>query len=113
GQVDGNWVGVVLGSEQCRGARAEFWQVFALQPRPDGTLAGAYTATSGNVCANTRTVTFTRTGDVDVNKVPDPASQPPRVVSRAEALHGHYKSLQTFTSGRHDRQADYLVITEW
>jgi serine/threonine-protein kinase len=111
-QVDGNWVGVVLGSEQCRGARAEFWQVFALQPRPDGTLAGAYTATSGNVCANTRTVTFTRTGDVDVNKVPDPASQPLRVVSPAEALHGHYKSLQTFTSGRQDRQADYLVITE-
>jgi len=85
--------------------------VFTLQQRSSGTFAGALTATSSNVCANTRTVTFTRTGDVDVNKVPDPAAQPPRVVSPAEALHGRYQSTRTFTNGLPQTQQNYAVIT--
>jgi len=112
-QIGGSWVGVVLGSDDCQGATVQFWQTFALQPRPDGTLTGVYTTTSNNVCANSRTVTFTRTGDVDDSKVPDPASQPPRVASPAQALYGHYKSAQNFTTGDHQaRQADYAVATE-
>ncbi len=45
-------------------------------------------------------VTFTRTGDVDVNAdfkgLVDPATLPPRVVSPAEALHGRYSVTRTF-----------------
>ena len=111
-QVGKSWVGVVLGAEQCRGATVEFWEVFTLQLRPDGTLAGAYTATSANACAYTRTVTFTRVGDLDVRKVADPTSQPPRAASPAEALHGHYHSTRTFTNGIPERQEDYAVTTE-
>jgi serine/threonine protein kinase len=111
-QVGGRWVGAVLGSDQCQGVTAELFQVFTLQPRPDGTLSGVYTATSSNVCLAARTVTFTRTGDVDVNSVSDPAGQPPRVVSPAEALHGHYYSKRTFTNGLPEQQRDYAATTE-
>jgi serine/threonine protein kinase len=110
-QIGESWVGVVLSSDQCQGAAIEFFQVFTLQPRSPGTFTGALTATSSNVCANTRTVTFTRTGDVDVNKVPDPAGQPPRVVSPAEALHGRYQSTRTFTNGLPQTQQNYTVTT--
>jgi serine/threonine-protein kinase len=43
-------------------------------------------------------VTFTRTGDVDVGSVADPADQQSRVLSPAEALHGRYSMLRTFSS---------------
>ena len=57
------------------------------------------------------TVTFTRTGDVDVNSLPDPASQPPRVVSPAEALHGRYHQTETHTNGEKD-ESDPSVRTD-
>ena len=98
-QVAERWVAVALGSDQCRDAPTEFWQVFTLQPRPDGTLAGEYTATAKEGCADKRIVTFTRTGGVDVNSLPNPTSQPPRVVSPAEALHGSYHITRTYTNG--------------
>jgi tRNA A-37 threonylcarbamoyl transferase component Bud32 len=110
-RIGGIWVGVVLGSDQCQGANIEFFQVFTLQSRSPGVFAGALTAMSGNVCANTRTVTFTRTGDVDVGKVPDPAGQPARVESPAEALHGRYQSTRTFTNGLPPAQQNYTVTT--
>ena len=49
-------------------------------------------------------MTFTRTGDVDVTSLPDPATQPPRVVSPAEALHGHYHLTVTYTNGEQHRE---------
>ncbi|OBA82482.1 hypothetical protein A9W99_01950 [Mycobacterium sp. 1164966.3] len=110
-QIGGSWVGVALASDQCQGATIEFFLVFTLQPRSAGTFTGALTATSSNVCSNSRTVTFTRTGDVDVNKVADPAGQPPRVVSPAEALHGRYQSTRTFTNGLPQTQQNYAVTT--
>jgi serine/threonine-protein kinase len=93
----------------------EIWEVFSLQPRANGTLAGEYTARSSNSCDTTRTVTFTRVGDVDVNSVPDPASQAPRVVSPAEALRGryHYTITGRFaTGGTVTAKGDYVVRTD-
>jgi serine/threonine protein kinase len=110
-QVGGGWVAVALSSEQCLSKAAEYWQVFRLQPRPDGTLAGVYIETSPSDCANKRTVTFTRTGDVDVNRLPDPAGQPPRVVSPAEALRGRYRVSKTFPNGDPKIEADTAVTT--
>ena len=70
----------------------DIWEVFSLQSNPDGTLAGEYTAISSNGCDTKRSVIFTPVTDVDINAVPDPANQAPRVVSPAEALHGRYHS---------------------
>ena len=111
-QVGGRWVAVVLATDQCDGAAAEFWQVVTLQPRPDGTLAGEYTATTASVCADKRTVTFTRTGDVDINSLPDPAGQPPRVASPAQGLRGQYRIVQTFKSGAPQAQSYLAVSTD-
>ncbi|MGA9362125.1 MAG: hypothetical protein WBW75_30265 [Mycobacterium sp.] len=87
-QVGDSWVAVGVGSTNCGKAVGEVWEVFTLQPRPDGTLAGESNQLMAVGCANKRPVTFTRTGDVDVNTVPDPATLPPRVISPAEALRG-------------------------
>ena len=112
-EVDGIWLAVTLASQQCRdNAGAETWQVFKLRPHPDGTLAGEFTATTGNSCASKHTVTFTRTGDVDLESLPDPANLPPRVVSPAEALHGRYHQARTFTSGQQQQQTDFFVDTD-
>lgn len=110
-QIGGGWVAVALSSDQCFNKPAEFWQVFRLKPRPDGTLAGEYVETSASDCANKRTVTLTRTGDVDVNRLPDPAGQPPRVVSPAEALHGRYRVSKTTLSDGGKVEGDAVVAT--
>ncbi|WP_414686308.1 serine/threonine-protein kinase [Mycobacterium sp.] len=75
---------------------AEYWTVITLQARPDGSLVGQYRAASQvGPCITERTVTFTRTGDVDTSKLPDPATQAPRVASPAEAWHGRYHGTRT------------------
>ena len=79
-QLGGTWVAVGLASAQCGDTPAELWVVFTLQPHPDGTFSGETTRASTNgACAAKRTVKFTRTGDPDLNKVPDPAVLPPAV----------------------------------
>jgi hypothetical protein len=110
--VGGRWLAVVVGSGTCSSAPAERWQVFTLQPRPDGTLAGEYSSTASNACDNKRAVTFTRTGNVDVNSLPDPATRTPRVVSPAEALHGRYHLAATFANGSAQQERDYSVRTD-
>lgn len=110
-QVGDSWVAVGVGSTNCGKAVGEVWEVFTLQPRPDGTLAGESNQLMAVGCANKRPVTFTRTGDVDVNTVPDPATLPPRVISPAEALRGHYRETDVTPNGYRD-QADYLVSTD-
>ena len=97
-EIGGRWVAVALSANQCRGAVGEVWEVFTLQQRPDGTLTGVHTRTALNNCQEKRTVTFTRTGDVDLASLPDPATLPPRVVSQAQGLHGHYQLARTFTN---------------
>jgi Protein kinase domain len=111
-QIGTVWVAVVVASDRCQDAPAEFWEVFTLQPRPDGALVGEYVETGGSTCADKRTVTFTRTGDVDANSVPDPAALPARVVSPAEALHGSYHMSRTFTSGIPKLKLDTTVRTD-
>jgi serine/threonine-protein kinase len=109
--VNGIWLAVTLASQQCRdNARAESWQVFKLRPQPGGTLVGEFVAAAGNSCASKYTVTFTRTGDVDVDSLPDPANLAPRVVSPAEALRGSYRQVRTFSSGQR-QQDDFVVDT--
>jgi hypothetical protein len=110
-QIEGLWFAVGTGSEQCQGAPAEIWVVLTLQPRPDGTLTGEATGTTSNTCSGRQTVTFTRTGDVDVDSLPDPASLPPRVVSPAEGLRGRYHSTRKFTGGFGQMEGDYQVVT--
>lgn len=110
-KIGADWVSVTLVAGQCLGAAAEFWQVFRLQPAPNGTLTGDFIATTADGCAEKRTVTFTRTGDTDLN-LADPASQPKRLVSPAEALHGHYHLKRTFVTGERPQQADFAVTTE-
>lgn len=110
--VGGQWVAVSLMSSPCRGATGEIWEVFTLQPRPDGTLTGQHTRSARNNCHETRTVTFTRTGDVDLNSLPDPAALPPRVVSLAQALHGHYQLTRTFANGQPQTLGNSALATD-
>ena len=99
--VGGRWTAVATtsGGATCVGISVEVWEVITLQPRPDGTLSGEYTSIDAQGCNRKRTVTFTRIGDVDVDSLPDPTGQAPRVVSPAEALHGRYHSARTFANG--------------
>ncbi len=110
-QIGESWVAVSTASDNCRDAPTEFWQVFTLRPGPGASLSGDYTATAANACAEKRTVTFTRTGDVDVNVVPDPAGDPPRVVSPAQALDGHYHVTWAQPDGTRLQEFDTAVST--
>ncbi len=113
-EVGGNWVAVGLGSTTCNDAPVEVWVIFTLQPHPDGTLSGETIRTTTNSCSSgKRTVTFTRTGDPDVAKVPDPAALPPRAVSPAGALRGRYHEAITYANGNSaPGQDDVTVRTE-
>ena len=110
-EVGGSWVAVGLGSTPCNNAPAEVWVVFTLQPQPDGTLKGETTRSTTNSCsAGKRSVTFTRTGDPDVAKVPDPAALPPRAASAATALHGRYHETITYANGNSAPGQDDLTV---
>jgi serine/threonine protein kinase len=100
-QLGGTWVAVGLASAQCGGDKPEeIWVVLTLQPHPDGTLSGdSIRASTNSACAAKRTVKFTRTGDPDPNKVPDPAVLPPRSVTVADGLRGSYRETTTFVNG--------------
>ncbi|OBK21917.1 hypothetical protein A5634_08935 [Mycobacterium asiaticum] len=111
-EIDGRWVAVAVVTDQCRAVRSEFWQVFTLEPGPDGTtLTGELTRTTSNTCRDKRPVTFTRTGDLDVDTVADPASVPPRVSSPAAALHGRYSLLRSFANGLPAQPGEAAVAT--
>jgi len=112
-EVGDQWLAVSTVQGQCNNAPAETWEVFRLQPRPDGTLTGEHTRTTGGQCAEKRRVTFNRIGDVDLETLPDPADLPPRVVSPAESLRGRYHVTRTFTTpGLPVLEADTAVTTD-
>jgi serine/threonine-protein kinase len=99
-QVGGSWIAVGLGLLPCNDPQAEAWVTYTLQPRPDGTFFGVTARATTNGCASARrTVTFTRIGDADTTKTPDPSTVPPRVMSLASALYGRYHQSMTYTSG--------------
>lgn len=89
----------------------DIWEVFAVQPQPDGTLAGRYTAASEHSCHTTRTVTFTRTGDVDVAGVPDPEDETRRVTTPAERLRGQYRRTFTWPDNRDPTVSESSIDT--
>ncbi len=98
--LGGSWVAVGLASAQCDNAPVELWVVLTLQPGPDGTLSGeTIRASTNGACAAKRTVKFTRTGDPDPNRVPDPAVLPTRSVTAADGLRGSYRETTTFANG--------------
>jgi serine/threonine-protein kinase len=110
-EVGGNWVAVGLGSTPCNNAPAEVWVVFTLQPQPDGTLSGETIRSTTNSCSSgKRRVTFTRTGNPDVAKIPDPAALPPRATSPASALHGRYHETITYANGNAAPGQDDLTV---
>ena len=110
-QIGANWVAVGLGSTPCNDAPTEVWVVFTLQPQPDGTLTGETTRSTINSCsAAKRTVTFTRTGDPDLTKVPDPANLPPRAASPSTALRGRYHETITYANGGSAPGQDDLTV---
>jgi hypothetical protein len=111
-EIGDRWFVVGLSTVPCKTDPAtESWEVLTLQPRPDGTLAGEFTATTSNDCLAKRTVTLTRTGDVDIETLPDPVTVPPRVVSPAEPLRGQYQQSRTFPSVGQTQQTVYRVDT--
>jgi serine/threonine-protein kinase len=92
------WLAVFLSESTCEGKNDERWEVVSLDQRPDGTLVGDWTQTTLLGCFAKRTVTFTRTGDIDESDLPDPTSQPRKVRSPAEALQGRYHEVITVTT---------------
>jgi serine/threonine protein kinase len=109
--VGGRWIAVRVTSGTCRNSATEEWEVITLQPRPDGTLSGDYTIADTEACNAKRTVTYTRTGDVAVNSLADPANQAPRVASPAEALQGRYHYTQVVLNAA-NLEVDYAVGTD-
>ena len=110
-QVGGNWLAVGLGSTSCNDAPTEVWVVFTLQPQPDGTLSGETTRSTTNSCSTAkRAVTFTRTGDPDLSRVPDPAALPPRAASPSTALRGRYHETITYANGGSAPGQDDLTV---
>jgi serine/threonine-protein kinase len=110
-QVGGSWLAVGLGSTSCNDAPTEVWVVFTLQSQPDGTLSGETTRSTTNSCSTAkRAVTFTRTGDPDLAKVPDPATLPPRAASPSTALRGRYHETITYANGGSAPGQDDLTV---
>lgn len=120
-QVGDQWLAVGVapnsmaspGLKKCAQVLApEVFQIFRLEAKPDGTFTGDYTQTNANTCSSRRDVTFIRTGDADLSSVPDPASQPPRVVSPAETLRGRYKYTLKFSTGESVGPVELTVRTD-
>lgn len=109
-EVGGSWVAVSVGSSTCGNVEGEVWEVFTLQPLPDGTLTGGDRNHEQGLCQQTQRP-HSPTGDVDVNTLPDPAALPARVESPAAALHGRYHQTSTQPNGFTD-QRDYVAHTD-
>jgi hypothetical protein len=86
------------GCEQ--GLSPEVWETVSPQPQENGTLTGQYEVNDANNCNTSRTINLTRTGDVDIAGIDDPAALPPRKPSPAAGFRGHYR--YTSSSYSHD-----------
>ena len=111
-EIDGRWLAVAVIQQKCGNVDAEIWATYTLQLRADKTLSGEQTL-AGQCFSQTAPVTFTRTGDVFPGiPVADPDTQPPRVASPAEGLHGRYQDTLTWTSGAAPPETDFGVRTD-
>jgi serine/threonine-protein kinase len=108
--ADGSWVSVSTSSVQCKGFSDEAWDTISLQPQSDGSMTGEWTQSTQHACWSKRTATFTRTGDTDTAALPDPSTQPKRIVSPAEMLHGQYDSNVTYPTGDPRVVTDHLGV---
>jgi serine/threonine-protein kinase len=111
-QIGGRWVAVSAAQGTCMNSQAEFWEAMSLQLRPDGTLDGRFAVRSTASCATDQQVKFTRVNDVksDVS-VADPQSQPPRVPSPAQGLHGKYQETDTYADGGRNAEVSFDIVT--
>jgi len=108
--VGGRWVAVTTASGTCGEDPADYWEILSLVPRPDGSLAGESSYISPTGCQGRQQVSFTHTGDDGTDaSIEDPAAQTPREESPAQALHGRYHDVRTYTTG--PVEADYAVQT--
>ncbi|MFZ0834672.1 MAG: serine/threonine protein kinase, partial [Mycobacterium sp.] len=122
--IAGRWTAVTVRTGKCNNADTEVWGAFTLQPRPDGALSGEYIETVPSPPCVTEAVPnpslaakqsllLTRTGDVEPNvQVADAESQPPPVVSPAQALHGRYHRTMAFSDGSPPLEEDLTLRTD-
>ncbi|MHA7650348.1 serine/threonine-protein kinase [Mycobacterium sp. ML4] len=110
--VRGRWIAVALEGGKCNDKSIEKWNYVWLQRHSEGTMTGEWISDSLD-CYSKRSVTFTRVGDADLPSLPNPADQPARQTSAAEALHGFYHLVTTYTgpSAPKPQEADYNVDT--
>ena len=111
-EIDGRWTAVSASAGTCQNAPAEYWEAMSLQAQPDGNLQGEFIVRATTGCGRNQQVTFTRTGDVqDGVSVADPAAQPARVASPAQALHGIYKETDTYADGGRNTEVNFNIQT--
>jgi serine/threonine protein kinase len=111
-EIDGRWTAVSASAGTCQNAPDENWQAMSLSAQPDGNLQGEFIVRATTGCGRNQQVTFTRTGDVqDSVSVTDPATQPPRVKSPAQALHGSYKETDTYADGGRNTEVNFNIQT--
>jgi serine/threonine-protein kinase len=111
-EIGGRWTAVSASAGTCQNAPAENWEAMSLQAQPGGGLQGEFIARATTGCGRNQQVTFTRTGDVqDGVSVTDPAAQPARVKSPAQALHGSYRETDTYTDGGRNTEVTFNIQT--
>jgi serine/threonine-protein kinase len=111
-EIDGRWTAVSASAGTCQNAPAEYWETMSLQAQPPGGLQGEFITRATTGCGRNQQVTFTRTGDVqDGVSATDPAAQPARVKSPAQALHGSYKETDTYTDGGRNTEVTFNIQT--
>ena len=96
-----HWLGVSVNQATCGDQPTEEFKTLTLHPTENGGFTGTYRSltASNNGCNADRSVTLTRTGDVDpAIAVLDPDRLPARVSNRAEGLSGRYRVLVTDTA---------------
>jgi len=113
-KIGDNWVAVTTSTKTCQAVvDDEAWNTITLQAQNDGTFTGDMTQVTTQSCGNRRTIKFSRFGSGDPSALPDPAAQPARVISPAEALRGAYDMTTTFQAGTTKPQTDsYTVRTD-
>jgi serine/threonine-protein kinase len=111
-EIGSRWTAVHVSARTCQNAPAEYWETMSLQAQPDGNLQGEFIVRATTGCARNQQVTFTRTGNVQDNvSVADPAAQPARVASPAQALRGNYNETHTYANGGRNAEVNFATQT--
>lgn len=111
-KIADRWLSVSTGTAECGNRETESWDVITLDPKADGTMTGEWSQTTANGCFQRRSVDFSRKGDTDLSRLPDPAALPARKASPAEGLRGVYRNDVAYSDGTSAPVTDYRVATE-